>query len=191
MKTVECNYIVYNYIVCNNIMKFYRTFFILYGLFSECQTFSSTLIPSTTFSSHCEMINNSVCNIDDTFHFDPKKCCGCYETHNGVCDESNRQSQLKLFVLQILLPGLSVGCWLLGQYIFAIPMLILAIFNCFCSIITIKNRSWKRNVDGQKNTIYTCISYILIVLQIATLIMLGFNNLDDTFTSCFPISWDC
>lgn len=66
------NYIVYNYTICNYIMKFYRPFFILYGLFSECQTFSSTLIPSTTFSSHCEIINNSVCNIDDTFHFDPK-----------------------------------------------------------------------------------------------------------------------
>jgi len=134
----------------------------------------------------------SECDIDHE-NYDPQRCCGCYITEDGnKCLSIDRKSQLAAFLLQLFLPGLSIGCWMLGQYAFAAPMVCLWMLSCCCKIAGSSEKNSDSGPSG--GGIFSgCFVCILAILQVTTLIMIGMNQLTNNSGEfeCVPTPWAC
>ena len=154
--------------------------------FSNKTTFGTTTLSNNQYECLYEQAECDVSNDK----FDPYRCCGCYETDSGdICFNIDRKNQLTAFFLQLFLPGLSVGCWYLGQYGFAAPMLSLSMLSCCCKLA----KSSDENKESGGVIFAGCFGCILAVLQLSTLIMIGMNQLANVSGNieCVATPWSC
>tara|TARA_Y100000389_G_scaffold135113_1_gene132665 strand:- start:823 stop:1356 length:534 start_codon:yes stop_codon:yes gene_type:complete len=175
-----------------NLIAFVSFFCYAYSV----QSFSnSSTIPITTFEPKNKyeyecVYEQSECDIHHE-NYDPYRCCGCYLTEEGnECSNIDRKSQLAAFLLQLFLPGLSIGCWMLGQYAFAASMMGLSMLSCCCKIAGSTGNSDSASSGA---IVSGCLGCILAILQVTTLIMIGMNqllNISGEFP-CVPTPWGC